>query len=310
VSLSLSYVVVTDTFATITDVLRAVAGQTIRESIELVIVCPSMRELALDRSATAGIGAVRIVEAGAVIPLSPARAAGIRECTRDYVFIGETHSFPAPDCMEAILAAHRSGDYAAIAPVIENANPVKALSWAELVLTYRHWLQPAERAEVEVVSTYNASFRRQALLDLGDRLTQMLDYGSGLDVELRRRGGRFLIEPAARLGHLNIGAYSAWLQERFLSGRFWGAARSRHWPAGRRLFYTLGAPLIPLMIAGKALRSPQWAHHRGRMPRGAARLTMLSAVPTAAGEATAYVAGMGHTPVSLAEYELHRARYL
>lgn len=308
-SLQVSYVVVTDTFATIRDVVGAVRASSIAGGVELVIVCPSEPALGLDATATTGIGAVRVVEFGAVLPLSPPRAAGIRAASCALVFVGETHSFPAPGCLEALVAAHRSGDYAAVTPVIENANPEKALSWAGLMLTYRHWLEPAAREDIDVLSTYNACFRRDLLVGLGARLEAMLDYGSGLDRELRAAGGRFLIEPAARLRHLNIAAHGAWLPERFLSGRFWGTARSRHWSRARRLAYVLGAPLIPVMIAGRTVRSKQWTHHRQRMPRGTLAAVILSAVATAAGELTAYVAGGGRTPILLAEYELHRARY-
>lgn len=309
-SFQLSYVVVTDTFATIRDVVRAVRASSIAGGVELVLVCPSERELGLDPAETTGIGAVRVIEFGAIIPLSPARAAGIRAATCALVFVGETHSFPVVDCLEALVAAHRSGDYAAVTPVIENANPQTALSWAGLMLTYRHWLEPAAREDIDVLSTYNACFRRDLLLRFGDRLTAMLDYGSGLDAELRAGGGHFLIEPAARLMHLNVAALSGWLPERFLSGRFWGTARSRHWSLARRLAYVLGAPLIPIMIASRAIRSRQWTHHREQMPRGTLAAVILSAVATAAGELTAYVAGGGKTQIWLAEYELHRARYV
>jgi hypothetical protein len=310
VSLELSYVVVTDTFETIRDVVRSVAGQTIRDRVELVIVCPSALELALDAAETDRIGAVRVVEVGAVIPLSPPRAAGIRAASCDLVFVGETHSFPLPDCLEALLGAHRSGDYAAVAPVVENGNPEKAVSWATLMLTYRQWLEPATRGEIGAVSTYNACFRRDLLLAFGDRLEAMFDYGSALDADLRAGGGRLLIEPAARLAHLNVAALNGWLPERFLSGRFWAVARARRWPLARRVLYVLAAPLIPALIAGKALRSGQWARHRRQMPRGTFAAVLVSALATAAGEVTGYVAGSGRTPVKLAEYELHRARYL
>jgi hypothetical protein len=194
--------------------------------------------------------------------------------------------------------------------VIENANPQKALSWAALILTYRHWIAPAAREEIGMLSTYNACFRREALLAFGDRLDRMLDYGSGLDRDLRARGGRLLMEPAARLGHLNVAALNGWLPERFLSGRFWAVARSRRWTPGRRLLYAVASPLIPLAIAGRALKSKQWAHHRGKMPRGTLGVLVVSAIATAAGEVVGYVAGGGDTPVRLAEYELHRSRYL
>jgi Glycosyl transferase family 2 len=310
VSLELSYVVVTDRFETIRDVVRAVAAQTISDSVELVIVCPSQRELAIDIAETAGIGQVLVVEFSPVVPLSSARNAGIRACSCPLVFVGETHSYPAPNCLAALLAAHRSGSYVVVSPVIENGNPVKALSWASLMLTYRHWLEPVERCEIGMVSTYNACFRRAALLEQGDDLARLLDYGSGLDVRLRASGGRFLIEPAARLAHLNIAAWRGWLPDRFLSGRFWASARSRDWPVSRKLLYFVAAPLLPAFIAGRALRSPQWAHHRARLPRGTLSLVVLGGIITAAGEAIGYVRGKGTSPARLAPYELHRTDYL
>jgi hypothetical protein len=166
------------------------------------------------------------------------------------------------------------------------------------------------RAEIDVMSTYNACFRRELLLGFGDRLEAMQDYGSGLDTELRAGGGRFLIEPAARLTHLNIAALRGWLPERFLAGRFWGTARSRHWSLLKRIAYVAGSPLLPVLIAGKAVRSKQWRHFQRQMPGGTFALLIVSAIATAAGELTAYVAGAGQAPILLAEYELHRARYL
>lgn len=309
-SLELSYVVVTDTFETIRRVTRALAAQSVCDRVELLIACPSERELRLDAAEAVGLGAVRIIEVDSVIPLSPPRAAAVRAASCPLVFIGETHSFPAPDCLEALLAAHRSGDYAAVMPVVENANPKTALSWACLMLTYRHWIEPATRGEIGELSTYNACYRRDLLLAFGDRLAPMLDYGSGLDTDLRAGGEHFLIDPAARLTHLNVASLSGFLPERFLSGRFWGAARARRWPPARRLLYILAAPLIPLLIAGKVVRSKQWAHHRRLMPRNTLGAVLVCAVATAAGELTGYLAGAGETPVRLAEYELHRARYL
>jgi len=310
VTLTLSYVVVTDTFATIRDVVRAVAAQTIHDQIELVIVCSSAEELALDPKASEGIGAVRVIEAGPVIPLSPPRAIGVRAATCPLVFVGETHSYPAPDCMERLMTALASEEYAAVMPMIVNGNPDTALSWASIMLTYRHWMEPTARAGIDVLSTYNACFRRQLLLDFGDELTELFDYGSGLDQRLRRNGARFLIEPAARLSHLNVATFNGFVPDRFLGGRFWGSARMRPWPVTRRLLYLAGAPLIPALIAGKALRSRQWIHHRPRLPRGTALLLLIGAILTAAGEVAAYAAGRGKTPIQLAEYELHRSRYI
>ena len=98
----------------------------------------------------------------------------------------------------------------AATPVIENANPQTAFSWAGLMLTYRHWLAPVTRGETDVVSTYNACFRRDHLVAFGDQLNAMLDYGSGLDRHLRANGGTPLMETARRPLHPHMGGRPGW----------------------------------------------------------------------------------------------------
>jgi hypothetical protein len=305
-----SYVLATDTFETVREVVRAVAGQTVKGAIELVLVCPSQHELGLEPEAVDGIGEVRVIEVGTLVPLSHPRAAGIHAASAPLVFVGETHSFPEPSCLETLLAAHREGHYAVVMPAIVNGNPERASSWANLMVTYRHWLAPAERGEVEEVSTYNGCFRRELLVAYGDRLPEMLEYGSGIDRELKAQGYGLLLEPAATLRHLNVARIGAWLPDRFLGAQIWGAARGRRWSLARRLAYALASPLIPLLLVARVLRSRQWADHRSSMPAGTLPGLVLSAVAIGIGEATGYLIGSRSAPSRVAKYELHRDRYI
>ena len=304
-----SYVLATDRFETVRRVVRAIREQTISGSIELVLVCPSEQELGLEPDAVQGIGEVRVVEVDTLVPLSYPRAAGIQAASAAIVFVGETHSFPEPGCLETLLAAHRDGRYAVVMPAIVNGNPERASSWANLMVTYRHWLAPAERGEVENVSTYNGCFRRELLAAYGDRLPEMLEYGSGLDHELKAQGYALLLEPAATLRHLNVATMAAWLPDRFLGARIWSAARGRRWSRGRRLAYGLASPLIPFLLVARVLRSRQWAEHRGSMPAGTLAGVVLSALGIGVGEAAGYLTGSGSAPHRIAKYELHRDRY-
>jgi hypothetical protein len=305
-----SYVLATDRFETVREVVRAVAGQTVKSGIELVLVCPSQHELGLEPDAVDGIGDVRVIEVGTLVPLSHPRAAGIHAASAPIVFVGETHSFPEPSCLETLLAAHREGHYAVVMPAIVNGNPERASSWANLMVTYRLWLAPAERGEVEDVSTYNGCFRRELLVAYGDRLPEMLEYGSGLDRELKAQGYSLLLEPAATLQHLNVASIAAWLPDRFLGARIWGAARGRRWSLARRLAYALASPLIPLLLIARVLRSRQWADHRSSMPAGTLPGVVLSALAIGIGEAAGYLIGSGSAPRRVAKYELHRDRYI
>jgi hypothetical protein len=98
-----SYVLATDTFETVREVVRAVAGQTVKGAIELVIVCPSQDELGLEPEAVDGIGKVRVID-GTLVPFRP-RAAGTTQ---------RAHCLPRGDAFLSgaelpvtLLAAHR-----------------------------------------------------------------------------------------------------------------------------------------------------------------------------------------------------------
>ncbi len=305
---AVSYVVVTDRFDTVRDVVRAVAAQTVRDQIELVLVCPSEAELGLESELVAGIGSVRVVEAEPLAPITVPCAAGIAAASAPLVFVGETHSFPEPDCLERLLAAHARGNYAVVMPQLLNANAGRASSWANVFVTYRDWLPPAG-GEVTSVSTHNGCFRRDLLVAYGARLPEMLDFGSGLDAEFRAQGYGLLLEPSARLPHLNVATLGGWIADRFLVARIYADAKARSWSRVRRLLYCLAGPLIAPLIVARVLRSPQWAEHRAAMPSGTLPGVVFSALVIAVGEMCGYVAGSGSAPRRIAKYEIHRARY-
>lgn len=71
-----------------------------------------------------------------------ARAAGVRAATAPVVALAEDHAFPAPGWAEAFIERHGEG-WAAVGPVISNANPRSATSWANLLIEYAPWLEGA-----------------------------------------------------------------------------------------------------------------------------------------------------------------------
>ena len=115
----LSFVVPTDSFATIADVAERLAAQSVAEDIELVVVCRAASELG--EHARVGAVSVTVVE-HPLLPLGEARAAGVRAAAAPVVAIGETHAFPAPGWGEHLIAAH-DGPWSAVVPAITNANP-------------------------------------------------------------------------------------------------------------------------------------------------------------------------------------------
>lgn len=305
----LSVVLPTDTAHTIRGVMARLRAQTIHAEIEAVVVVPSAREAGFTTDDQSGL-AVRIIEIGSPATLARARAEGVRAATAPLVFLGETHSYPAPGLAAALIAAAESGPWSVIVPRFANGNPNGLVSWVGFVADYGPWACGEEAVEVNVFPAFNAAYRREVLLDLGARLEAALGHGDELTRHLAARGGRALFAPAARIEHVNLARPAAWLEERYCVGRLVGANRADRWGRPRRLAYAAASPLIALVLARRAL-----AHHRRlddelALPGGTWAGVIAASAIRAAGEAVGYLFG-GSRRAELAadELELHKLRY-
>jgi hypothetical protein len=120
------------------------------------------------------------------------------------------------------------------------------LSWAIFMLGFGPCVERRTGEEGRYVAWHNSSYKRAALLSYGDRLDQLFEVEGFLHRELRERGHRLWMEPAAKVLHLNTSALANWISELFNAGRVFGGRRARSWSTGRRLLYLFGSPLIPL----------------------------------------------------------------
>ena len=222
----ISFVVATDTFATVADVLASLRDQPDPDGIELVLACPSAAGLGESEAAPAG--PLRIVEVGELVPIEEAFAAGIRAASAPVVLVGETHAFPEPGALEPLIRAICDDGYAAVAPGLRNANPETAASWASLMVTYG-WSLGGSRREMSDLSTHNTAYRRELLLAFGDELPALLRLGGGIHGRLRAQGHRLLIEPASVFAHLNVVRFRSCLGDRFHAARCYTSSRSESW---------------------------------------------------------------------------------
>jgi len=304
---AISVVVVTDHFSTIRRVVEHLREQTIRERVELVIVAPSRAALELDTALTDGM-TVTVVDAGSILPMPPAREAGVHAATAPIIFLGETHSYPAPDFCEVVVSTSEI-PWDVLVPGLDNANPESTRSWASYLADYGYWHHTLPAGWVESGPTWNVAYRRAALLSLGADLSGLLAAGDRLHAALQGAGRRFYHEPRARLWHANVTVGQHWSHERFLAGRLTAANRSRPWPIGRRLAYVLAAPLIVAVLYRRiapALRSLP----AGTMPAGSHRALLWGLVLRTVGEVAGYSVGSREADVNLMEeYELHKLKY-
>lgn len=306
---SISVVIVTrDDFDTIARPVRHLVGQTVRDRIELVIVTRSRDRLgpAIEPLMDAGFHAVRIVEHGPIASRGSAAASGVRVAGAPIIGFVENHSFPAPGWAEALLRAHE-GPWAIVGPGVENANPDAHTSRVNFLVTYGAWTGPVEAGEVDLLPFHNSAYKREWLEGYGDRLGDMLDDEYWLQADIRERGGRLYLEPAARTAHMNESRLGTSLRLLFGQGRGFGAGRSRDWSRFRRAGYIVGAPVIPLMNLPRSLRDSA----RSIPPTAlAASLPsiLLHLAARGAGEVAAYITGRDGDEEFLASHELNHRR--
>jgi glycosyltransferase involved in cell wall biosynthesis len=304
----LSVVIVTDVYETIRKTVRHLRAQTVADRIELVVVAPEGR-LDLDEAALAELHSHRVIRVAEIRSLSWARAPGIREARAPIVALAESHCFPEPEWAERLLAAHADG-WAAVGPAVFNANPGSVVSWVNLFLDYGPWLGPTPGGQMDDLPGHNSSYKRELLLEYGERLEAMLEAETIMHADLRDRGHRLYQEPSARAAHVNVTRTAAWIGERFQTGRRFGSARSHAWPPWRRAVYAAGSPMIPV-VRLRRLRRDLARTGTGRELRGYGYVLLGFALAvSAAGELVGYATGSGDSMFALSRIELHKQRYL
>ena len=305
----MSIVLATDSFATIRPVIRCLRKQTRTQDLEVVLVTPdpeAMREALRDEDCFA---AISIVE-DAVENLAAARAAGVLGSSAPIIFIGETHSFPAPDMAELILEAFKGPEWACVVPSVYNANPRGVFSWSGCILDYGQWAAGMPSGQIEIAPVYNAAFRREALLALGDRLPSALGQSDELALAFVANGRRVLFEPCGRIGHANMTGLRDWLWNRFLGGNLIATNRSRRWSAAKRLVYIAGSFLIPVVLLQRLLPGIRRTRQSQRLPPGTLLAIVLGLVLRAGGEALGYAGLLSdYSARGMHSCELHKLKY-
>ena len=297
----ISIILPTDTAETIRPVLDHLRAQALGYDVELVVVIPDAEAGKLDKNE------VTIVPVKSIYPLSQARAAGVHAAASEFVFMGETHSFPRAGMFKAIAAAHASGA-TIVVPALENENPTGLVSWAGFINGYASWARGRERGEIESAPLFNVSYRKSFLLGFGESLDRILLIREDIKRRVAAANGRIFFEPAAGIGHVNITRARDWIPQRVVAGRTIGSVRSSSWPAGRRFVYALAFPLIPAVLMRKHWRGITRTMRGNRVSRAVLPVLVLGMFFQAWGEMLGYL--LGESPDAVRRYDEYEVRQL
>lgn len=297
-----------DFFEPLRKAMHALAAQTVRDRIEIVIVCPSENSLGLIETEISGFHSVRVIELPKFKTTSAAHVAGIRAASAPVVALCEDHAFPEAGWAEAMIEAHKQ-PWAGVGPAMINANP-GIVSWVAMVMHYGRWIEPVTGGVIDDIPGHNSSWKRSLLLEYASQLESMLPAPTFLNWDLRAKGHELYLEPSAKVRHLQVSSLWPGLVEQFHIARLFPAERSRNWPWYRRLLYVCGMPVL----LTRNLRG--WLDHFRRIdPTGqtlakAWPLLLLALVISGVGEIAGYSLGIGLAQERTLCFDTHRERYL
>jgi len=308
----ISVVLITvDNFRSLGQLMQYVQAQTAKDRIEIVIVCPTAQELALDVEQLRGFASYKVVPIGSFDTLHEPRIAAIRNATTPIVAFTEDHCFPAPEWAAALIEAHR-GPWAAVGPIIGLANPQHYRAWASYFMQYGDWVAGSGNpgGESRDVAGHNSSYKREILLAYGDGLDHIMVFETTLHEDLVARGHRLYVAADARSYHVFITRLKPFLVEHFHIGRLLAATRRTRWSPGRRLAYLCGSPLIPLVRLCRILAMIRKNDLQKDLLPGILPPLLAGLIAGAAGECAGYATGRGQAAEKSVDLDMNRWRYI
>ncbi len=306
----LSVILVTpDSYTTIRKTVTCLRKQTARDKLELIIVCTSSENLNINETELEDLLTFKIIEVGEILSRGHTNAAGVYNATAPVVVFGEDHCYPHKTWAEALIEAHRQ-PWAAVGPVVLNANPRTMTSRGDMLIGYSEWLEPAIAGVAHQLPGHNSSYKRSVLLEYGKELESLLEAECVLHWDLRAKGHQLYLEPAAKIAHVNFSKLSAVIKAQFLNGRLFASTRIKKISTASRMIYVLGAPLIPFVRLWYIFRNAsQPGRSKGQFFK-VLPVILLGLLMDGLGQFAGYVFGQGDTNKSFLCFEFHRNQYL
>jgi GT2 family glycosyltransferase len=298
-------------FPSIRKVIRHLSRQTVRNRLELLVVVPSRGALALEDSEVQGFGVVRVLEVGQILSMPEAKVAAVRNATSPVIAFAEDHCYPEPGWAENLIKAHRE-KWAAVGPLLENANPNSFNSWASYLMSHAHWNEPVETGAVDSLAWHNTSYKRELLLEYGSELPALLAAEGFLQQKLIESGYELYLSPSATVSHVNVSRSASVIAHAFVGGRLFGAKRAYYgkWSPLQRLLHIGATPLIPLVRLRRTCRDISRIGQSKRLLPSVLPALCVGLTFHALGELVGYTFGMGNAELKFSSYEMSRIDHL
>jgi hypothetical protein len=289
-------------------VMDSLCSQTCVEAIEIVVV-DLAAEGTPNLQSKPGVR-VTYIRLPKGTPWGRARATGVRRARSPIAAFIEEHCPAEPGWAAAVIEAHR-GPWAAVTYAFTNGGPDEYLHRSAWMADYGLWAHPTHSGPSVHLPGNNVAYKRALLMELGEKLEEIIAVDFGLHEYLRRRGLPMYVEARALAAHQSPSTTAKLLRGNYAYARLMAARRASRgsWSGLRRVLCGLGAPfVVPLLRMFRLARSL-----RGRR---ALWSTFLTALPityavylsAATGEAVGYLLGLGNAETEFVRAELEASR--
>jgi hypothetical protein len=280
-------------------VVDALCAQTIARDMEIVIVDTAHRTQA--PFTLNGQAKVLRVACDAEATWASARLAGVRQASTPIVAFLEDHCVPQADWAERLVEAHQ-GPWVAVGYSFCNANPQKYLSRAAMLSDYGQWEHPVESGPSLYLQSNNISYKRDALMSLGERLEWLL-LSDGVIQEIFRLQKRpMYLESRARAAHHNFANFAELITENLAHSRIVGAVRAQvlGWSVWKRLVHGLATPFVaPCLRLNRMIGTVSKRPAQRQVLLVSFPIVFFSFLCSAIGESLGYLLGMGNSASQL-----------
>jgi hypothetical protein len=220
------------------------------------------------------------------------RAHGIAEARGEIVALLEDHERPAPHWAALMAAEHRQA-CAGVGGAIENEVDLP-LNWAVYFCDFGFYQNPVRGGDSDTISDVNASYKRQSLEAVGHVWRESFNQIK-VNEALLANGERLLLSPDVIVyqHRLDLRLEGA-LQERYVWGRSYAAARCKWVSRWERAAFAVLTPALPAVLLLRMMRN---VLRKGRCRREFLRalpLTALLSVCWSLGEMAGYWTGHAH----------------
>lgn len=273
---------------TIERCLRSLEQQEASDAFEVIVVDSSA-----DGSAelvSRGFPGVRLLgQAERRFP-GDARNIGVSNARGAVIAFTDADCFVEPTWVARVLEAHRERRDPVIGGAVENGNPESYVGWAYYFFEFSTWMPRASACAMIDIPTTCLTVKRWVLDKVGPFLEGTYCSDTVFNWRAARLGYRPLFLPSLRVSHVNPTGMGDFLRRKTFHGKCFARVRvaEQRLPAWRRLTYALAAPLLPVLLFARIVRSV--ARSDGQLARFVlvSPLVLLAAIAWSSGELVGY----------------------